>query len=68
MKFAYSQHLKNNVSCIILTYSKTGVRWWHKYVQGIAAHVEFQKRRISFLDESVIPQNIVRHMTQHVLF
>lgn len=50
MEFAYDQHLKNNVSCVILTYSKTGTRWWHKYVQGIADHVEFQKGRISFLD------------------
>jgi len=51
MEFAYSQHIKNNVSCIILTYSKTGTQWWHKYVQNIADHVDFQKRRISFLDE-----------------
>ena len=54
MEFAYSQHVKNNVSCIILTYSKTGTRWWHKYVQGIADHVEFQKGRIRFLDENGI--------------
>jgi len=51
MEFAYDQHKKNNVSCLILTYSKTGTRWWHRYVQGIADHVEFQKGRISFLDE-----------------
>ena len=52
MGFAYEQHLLNNVSCIILTYSKTGTRWWHKYVQNIADYVEFQKGRISFLDEN----------------
>jgi len=52
MAFAYEQHKKNNVSCLILTYSKTGTKWWHKYVQGIADHVEFQKGRISFLDEN----------------
>ncbi|MGH1521702.1 MAG: DNA N-6-adenine-methyltransferase [Nitrosopumilus sp.] len=52
MEFAYSQHKNNNVSCIILTYSKTGTRWWHKYVQGIADHVDFQKGRISFSDEN----------------
>ncbi len=52
MEFAYSQHLKNNISCIILTYSKTGTKWWHKYVQGVADHVEFQKGRICFLDEN----------------
>ncbi|WP_316505771.1 DNA N-6-adenine-methyltransferase [Nitrosopumilus sp.] len=52
MKFAYSQHIKNNVSCIILTYSKTGTKWWHKYVQGIADRLDFQRGRISFLDEN----------------
>jgi len=51
MEFAYEQHNKNNVSCILLTYSKTGTRWWHKYVQEIADHVDFQKGRIKFLDE-----------------
>ena len=51
MEFAYSQHVKNNLSCIILTYSKTGTRWWHRYVQGMADHVNFQKGRIKFLDE-----------------
>jgi len=58
MEFAYEQHKKNNVSCIILTYSKTGTRWWHKYIQGIADHVDFQKGRISFLDEN-------GHSTKH---
>ena len=52
MEFAYNQHKRNNVSCLILTYSKTGTRWWHKYVQGIADHVDFQKGRIKFLDEN----------------
>jgi len=52
MEFAYSQHIKHNVSCIILTYSKTGTRWWHKYIQGITDYVDFQKGRISFLDEN----------------
>ncbi|WP_316505556.1 DNA N-6-adenine-methyltransferase [Nitrosopumilus sp.] len=51
MEFAYEQHKKNNVSCLILTYSKTGTRWWHQYVQGIANHVDFQKGRISFFNE-----------------
>ena len=51
IEFACSQHVKNNISCIILTYSKTGTRWWHKYVQNIADHVDFQKGRIRFLDE-----------------
>jgi len=50
MKFAYEQHQQHNVSCLILTYSKTGTRWWHKYVQEIADHIDFQKGRISFLD------------------
>lgn len=26
--------------------------WWHKYVQGIATHVDFQKGRIRFSDEN----------------
>ncbi|WP_316504771.1 DNA N-6-adenine-methyltransferase [Nitrosopumilus sp.] len=52
MEFAYSQHIKHNVSCLILTYSKTGTKWWHKYVQDKADNVEFQKGRISFLDEN----------------
>ena len=51
MRFAYEQHVRNNVSCILLTYSKTGTKWWHRYVQDTADHLDFQKGRISFLDE-----------------
>lgn len=35
-----------------MTYSKTGIGWWHKYIQGIADRIEFQKGRISFFDEN----------------
>jgi len=52
MEFAYNQHIKNNVLCIILTYSKTGTKWWHQFVQDKADHIEFQKGRINFLNEN----------------
>jgi DNA N-6-adenine-methyltransferase (Dam) len=52
MEFAYNQHKRNDVSCLILTYSKTGTKWWYKYVQGLADNVEFHKGRINFLDEN----------------
>lgn len=58
MEFAYKQHIKNNVSCLILTYSKTSTKWWHKFVQNKADYIEFQKGRICFLDEN---GNLTKH-------
>jgi len=46
MEFAYNQHLKNNVSCIILIYSKTGTKWWHQFVQDKTNHVDFIQEKI----------------------
>jgi len=54
MEFAYLQHKTNNVSCLVLTYSKTDTIWWHKFVENKSS-VHFIKGRIRFLDESGIP-------------
>ena len=54
MEFAYTQHKEQNVDVLILIYSKTDTKWWHKYVEGIA-EVHFIKGRIKFNDHIGIP-------------
>ena len=54
MKKAWEEHQKHNIELLLLTYSKTDVRWWHDYVQG-KAEVHFIKGRIKFLDSKGIP-------------
>lgn len=49
MRKAREQHLKHNVSCIILVYAKTDTKWWHEFVEGIA-EVYFIKGRLKFVD------------------
>ena len=50
MKKAYEEHLKNNITLMILTYNKTDTAWWHEYVED-KAEVHFHKGRIKFLDK-----------------
>jgi phage N-6-adenine-methyltransferase len=45
----YSQHLKNNVTGVMLTFNKTDTKWWHGFVEG-KAEVHFRKGRIKFVD------------------
>ncbi len=47
MKFAYDQHIKNNVNVLILIYAKVDTRWWHQYVEG-RAEVHNIRGRIKF--------------------
>ena len=47
MKFAYEQHVKNNVSGLVLIYAKVDTKWWHNYVEG-KAEVHNIKGRIKF--------------------
>ena len=54
MKYAYEQHQKWNVDALILTYSKTDTKWWHRYVEG-KAEVHFIEGRIRFLNEAGHP-------------
>lgn len=48
MDKAYESWKKNNVNGLILVYSKTDTKWWHKYVEGIA-EVHFIKGRVRFM-------------------
>lgn len=51
MEYAYLQHISNNVSGLILTYSKTDTKWWHRFVEG-KAEVHFIEGRLRFLNEN----------------
>jgi len=55
MQKAYEQHKKYNVNALILVFAKTGVKWWHKYVEG-KAEIHFQEGRIRFLLNGVEPR------------
>lgn len=55
MKFLYEQHLKHNVTGIILVFAKTSVKWWHEFVEG-KAETYFQKGRIRFLLNGIEPR------------
>ena len=47
MKRAYEEHLRNNITLLILTYNKTDTKWWHEYVEN-KAEVHFHRGRLSF--------------------
>jgi len=55
MKKMYEQHKKHNVNALVLVFAKTGVKWWHEYVEG-KAEVHFQKGRIRFLLNGIEPR------------
>ena len=59
MQKAYEQHLKYNVTGLVLVFAKTSVRWWHEYVEG-KGEVHFQKGRIKFLLNGVEPRYCTR--------
>lgn len=55
IKKAYEQHKKHNVNALVLIFAKTGVKWWHEYVEG-KAEVHFQRGRIRFLINGIAPK------------
>jgi len=55
MQKAYESHRKYNVNVLILVFAKTGVNWWHQFVEG-KAEIHFQKGRIRFLLNGVEPR------------
>jgi len=55
MKKAYESHKKYNVNALILVFAKTGVKWWHEFVEG-KAETHFQMGRIRFLLNGVEPR------------
>jgi phage N-6-adenine-methyltransferase len=55
MEKAYEQHRKFNVDALILVFSKTGTKWWHKYVED-KAEIHFQKGRIRFQLNGIEPR------------
>jgi site-specific DNA-methyltransferase (adenine-specific) len=50
MHYAYAQHIKHNVSALVLTYAKTDTHWWHELIEG-KAEVHFVQGRIKFNNE-----------------
>lgn len=58
MQKATTQQKKHNVNALILVFAKTGVRWWHEYVEE-KAEIHFQRGRIRFLLNGVEPRYCV---------
>lgn len=50
MRYAFEQHIKHNVSALVLTYAKTDTKWWHDLIEG-KAEVHFIQGRIKFDNE-----------------
>lgn len=55
MKKAWEQHKKYNVNALILVFAKTGVNWWHNFVED-KAEIHFQRGRIRFLLNNIEPR------------
>lgn len=56
MEKCLCQVRKHDVTGLVLVYSKTDTRWWHKYVEGIA-EVHFIKGRLRFVIDGVQSKN-----------
>jgi len=55
IRYAFEQHIKHNVTILMLIYSKTDTKWWHKYIEGYA-EVHNIKGRIQFNDNNGNPK------------
>jgi len=55
IQYVYEQHIKHNVTILMLIFSKTDTKWWHKYIEG-KAEVHFIKGRIQFNDSQGNPK------------
>ena len=51
----YEQHKKHNVNALVLVFAKTGVNWWHNFVED-KAEIHFQRGRIRFLLNGIEPR------------
>ena len=55
--YAYQQHLKHNINILMLIFSKTDTKWWHKYIEG-KAQVHNIQGRIQFNDQYGNPKMV----------
>jgi len=55
--YVYDQHLKNNITILMLIFNKTDTKWWHKYIEG-KSEVHNIKGRIQFNDKNGKPKMI----------
>lgn len=55
--YVFAQHIKHNVTILMLIYSKTDTKWWHKYIEG-KAEVHNIKGRIQFNDSNGNPKMV----------
>lgn len=55
MEYAVGQWKKHDINLLVLTFSKTGTKFWHKYVEPYrkdgSAEVIFENHRLTFSDE-----------------
>ncbi len=62
MEYAYTQHLKHNVTGLILVFGKIGVKWFHKFIYDRKNDkwlAEFKPidHRIKFTLQGIVPKN-----------
>lgn len=57
IQYAYEQHQDNNISILMLIFSKTGNAWWHHYIED-KAEVHNIQGRIQFNDEHGNPKMV----------
>lgn len=58
MDYAFDQIWKHRVNALILTYSKTDTKWWHRHIENNPlVKVHFQKGRIKFLENGEVSAN-----------
>ena len=65
MKFLYEQHLKHNVTGVVLVFSKPSTKWWQKYVKG-RAEVYDHSGRIRFLLNGIEPRYCTNCKTRFI--
>jgi len=56
IRYCYLQHVKHNVSGLMLIFAKTDTRAWHDYIFG-KAEILFIRGRVHFYDKGIPSKN-----------
>jgi len=57
MDYAFAQVWEHHVNALIITYSKTDTKWWHKYIEeNRIVKTHFIKGRVHFMINGSIPK------------
>ncbi|MHB8545639.1 MAG: DNA N-6-adenine-methyltransferase [Nitrosotalea sp.] len=67
VSYAYNEHIRHNVTGLILTYAKTDTIWWHEYVEK-KAEVHFIKGRVKFLRDGQVTAHPAPYPSVWIIF